>query len=212
MYSRLKKKLQELLRGKAPGGLLACRLAALPAVLAVAAAGALAAPGTAQAAPFRLDQDVVPEQSQASASELVRHADGIAVGSFGESDRMVQTGQSAPQGRLVNFVQKFTVKRWIKGGGSNELTVVTTGIEPLPPPSQLEANERYPGAWATGPDYLLFLHKLEGTDSYVPLGLLQGVYPIQGGRTVSLEDKGFPQLNGIAEAGVQQAVDRLAGS
>lgn len=211
MYSRLKKKLQELLRNRAPGGLLACRLAAMTAFLAVAA-GALAMPSAAQAAPFRLEQDVVPNESQASAPELVRRADGIAIGSFGESDRMVQTGKSAPQGKLVNFVQTFTVKRWIKGGSGSALTVVTTGIEPLPPPSQLEANERYPGAWATGPDYLLFLHKLEGTDSYVPLGLLQGVYPIQGGRTVSLEDKGFPQLNGIAEAGVPQAVERLAGT
>lgn len=124
---------------------------------------------------------------------------------------MVPTASRVPQGRLVNFVQRLKVREWIKGSAQNQITVVTTGIEPLPPPSQLEANERYPGAWAADLDYLLFLRKLEGTEDYAPLGLLQGVYPIQEGRTVSLEGKGFPQLNGLEPSGLKNFVNGLIG-
>ncbi|OXM13494.1 hypothetical protein [Paenibacillus herberti] len=182
---------------------------AVPAAVSVAPSIVTAA--IAAAAPFQLDKDIVPENAQSGAAELAKNADCVVVGRFSEADRMVPTGKSAPQGRLVNFVQTFTVRKLIKGNAGGQVTVITTGIEPLPPPSQLEANERYPGAWATGPDYLLFLRKLEGSDEYAPLGMLQGVYPIQGGRTISIEGKGFSQLNGLPEPGLQNIINGLLG-
>ncbi|SDS41149.1 hypothetical protein SAMN05444162_1420 [Paenibacillaceae bacterium GAS479] len=183
-------------------------VSAVPAIVSVAPRIVTAA---ITAAPFQLDKDIVPENAQSGVAELVKNADCVVIGRFSEADRMVPTGKSAPQGRLVNFVQTFTVRKLIKGNTGGQVTVITTGIEPLPPPSQLEANERYPGAWASGPDYLLFLRKLEGSDEYAPLGMLQGVYPIQGGRTISIEGKGFSQLNGLPESGLQNTVNELLG-
>ena len=124
----------------------------------------------------------------------------------------VKTGRKVAQGELVNFVQTFQAKQRLKGSPCQRMQVVTTGIEPLPAPSEKEANERYPGAWASGQDYLLFLKKLDGRDSYAILGLLQGVYPIQAGRTVKLENKGFAELHQVPEARLPSVVDGLLGS
>ncbi|ASS68488.1 MULTISPECIES: hypothetical protein [unclassified Paenibacillus] len=172
---------------------------------------AVVAVAGAAAAPFRLDKDVVGDTTVVSASQLAKQADCIAVGRFSDSDRMVLTDRTAPQGRLVNFVQPFTVERMLKCPSSSSVRIITTGIEPLPPPSQTEANERYPGAWASGPDYLVFLQKLEGQDGYQVLGLLKGVYPIQAGKTVSLERQGFPELNGVSKENLDSVVKGLEG-
>ncbi|MGU3471054.1 hypothetical protein ACLBWT_07875 [Paenibacillus sp. D51F] len=163
----------------------------------------------AAAAPFRLDKDIVDDTTVVSASQLAKQADSIAVGRFSDSAQMILTDRTAPQGRLVNFVQPFTVERMLKGPSSSSVRIITTGIEPLPPPSQTEANEKFPGAWASGPDYLIFLKKLEGQDGYQVLGLLKGVYPIQAGKTVSLKRQGFPELNGVSKENLDFVVRGL---
>jgi hypothetical protein len=163
----------------------------------------------AAAAPFRLDKDIVADEAVLNAAQLAKQADRVAVGRFTDSLQGVGTDRLAPQGRLVNYVQTFKVERMLKGPARETVEIVTTGIEPLPPTSQIEANVRYPGPWAPGPDYLLFLKKLEGRDSYQVLGLLKGVYPIQAGRTVRLKNHGFPELHQVPKVDLPSVVQGL---
>ncbi|WNC12205.1 hypothetical protein [Brevibacillus brevis] len=133
--------------------------------------------------------------------ELVKRSDWIVAVKADASYRAFATGRSIREGKLVNYVQTLQVTQTIKGAPSASIKMVSTGVDPLPD-ARSPLNQIYPGPLAEG-SYLLFLHRVQGTDLSSTVGLWQGVYPLHLGKTVALQGAGFAELN-------QLTVDELA--
>ncbi|MBH0332649.1 hypothetical protein ABH14_23375 [Brevibacillus brevis] len=132
-----------------------------------------------------------------SLAELVKKCDLIVIGRVDGIHRSYPTGRTLPQGKIVNYTQRLQVKKAIKGTASRLLTVVSTGVEPLPDASS-PLNLQYPGPLAEG-NYLLFLRKVSGSQLYSTAGLWQGIYPIYQGKTIALSNLGFTELNQVSQ-------------
>lgn len=124
---------------------------------------------------------------------LVSSSTLITYGWFDTSHQEQPLEKSVQDGKLVNFVQSFHVDQYLKGTGHQIVTVLSSGIEPLPLPSN-PINKVYPGPMAEG-RYVCFLKPVPGTELYTIVGGWQGVYPIYEGKTISLQGEGFPELN-----------------
>ncbi|MGC4375811.1 hypothetical protein WD019_02550 [Fictibacillus sp. Mic-4] len=138
---------------------------------------------------------VVDTKPMANLKELRNESTIIAFGWFNTAHLERSLGKSVQGGKLVNFVQSFQTKRYIKGSGPQIISVVSTGIDPLPAPEN-PLNKVYPGPMAEG-EYIAFLKPLKGTKQYILVGGWQGVYPIIGGKTIALEGSGFNELNAL---------------
>lgn len=132
-----------------------------------------------------------------SLAELVKKCDLIVIAWVDSAHRAYPTGRTIPQGKIVNYTQRLQVKKTIKGSSSRLLTVISTGVEPLPDASS-PLNLQYPGPLAEG-NYLLFLRKVSGSQLYSTAGLWQGVYPIYQGKTIALSNLGFTELNQLSQ-------------
>ncbi len=182
---------------KRPIWLLVAAAAAITALTVI-----LSAPADAQVSPdVNLRKIIVNSEPVSSESALIGDADRIAYGWFDSADQELDTGQTAGSGKLVNFTQTFHVMRPLKGQSSQLIRVLSTGVEPLPDAKD-PINNTYPGPLAEG-TYVCFLKKLPRLDVYTIIGGWQGVYPMNDGKTIALEGKGFPQLGGLT-------VDQLA--
>lgn len=132
-----------------------------------------------------------------SLAELVKKSDLIVIAWVDSAHREHPTGRTIPQGKIVNYTQNLQVKTAIKGSSSRLLTVISTGVEPLPDASS-PLNLQYPGPLPEG-NYLLFLRKVSGSHLYSTAGLWQGVYPIYQGKTIALSNLGFTELNQLSQ-------------
>ncbi|WP_421617797.1 hypothetical protein ACAF76_010065 [Brevibacillus sp. TJ4] len=158
----------------------------------------LAIPGHAVTDPARVQID---STSAASLRGLIQRSDAIAIGTIGSQIRSYPTGRTIREGKIVNYTQSFHIRTLIKGRIGSSVTLISTGIDPLPG-RESPLNQTYPGP-LTGGDYLLFLQNVKGTDFYSITGLWQGVYPIVEGRTVTLE-VGFRELHHLSPRQAEQ--------
>jgi hypothetical protein len=138
-------------------------------------------------------KQVVNIKRAANIKDLVSGSTFIAYGWFDTSHQKQMLEKSVQDGQLVNFVQSFHIDKYLKGTGDKIITVLSTGIEPLPDPLN-PINKVYPGPMAEG-RYVCFLKPVPGTEFYTIVGGWQGVYPVREGKTISLEEEGFPELN-----------------
>jgi hypothetical protein len=138
---------------------------------------------------------IVSTHPTKNAQELIHNSSLIVYGWFDSADEKYPANKKVDDGELVNFVQKVQVKRSIKGNPPQIVRVISTGIEPLPDPSN-PLNKVYPGPMAEG-EYVCFLREIPGTDVYYIVGGWQGVYPVYEGKIVTLEDVGFSQFEGL---------------
>lgn len=143
-----------------------------------------------------------------SLKELVKKCDLIVIGRVDSNHRAYPTGRTIPQGKIVNYTQSLHVKTAIKGSSSRRLTVISTGVEPLPDASS-PLNLQYPGPLAEG-NYLLFLRKVSGSQLYSTAGLWQGVYPISQGKTIALTNLGFSELNQLSQEEVVRKITAIS--
>ncbi|MED1943843.1 MULTISPECIES: hypothetical protein [Brevibacillus] len=143
-----------------------------------------------------------------SLKELVKKCDLIVIGQIDSNHRAYPTGRTIPQGKIVNYTQSLHVTTAIKGSSSRRLTVISTGVEPLPDASS-PLNLQYPGPLAEG-NYLLFLRKVSGSQLYSTAGLWQGVYPISQGKTIALTNLGFSELNQLSQEEVVRKITAIS--
>ncbi|MBG9945469.1 hypothetical protein ABE237_19460 [Brevibacillus formosus] len=143
-----------------------------------------------------------------SLKELVKKCDLIVIGRIDSNHRAYPTGRTIPQGKIVNYTQSLHVTTAIKGSSSRRLTVISTGVEPLPDASS-PLNLQYPGPLAEG-NYLLFLRKVSGSQLYSTAGLWQGVYPISQGKTIALTNLGFSELNQLSQEEVVRKITAIS--
>lgn len=166
--------------------------------------------GPAFAAPpdlARLRVDTTPVKN---ARELVQTVDLIVSGRTDSHFQSAATGVSLRHGKVHNYVQSFRVQRTWKGSAPQFIKLLTTGIEPLPD-ARDPLNLTYPGPLSEG-EYVLFLKKVHGTNFYRLVGVWQGVYPVQGGRTIALRGAGFAELNGLSLDQIAQTLQQLQTS
>jgi hypothetical protein len=140
-----------------------------------------------------IPKQVVNINRAANIKDLVSGSTLIAYGWFDTSYQEQPLKKSVQGGQLVNFVQNFHVDKYLKGTGDKIISVLSTGIEPLPDPLN-PINKVYPGPMAEG-RYVCFLKPVPGTKLYTIVGGWQGVYPVYEGKTFSLKNEGFPELN-----------------
>jgi len=159
---------------------------------------------SASAAPPDLSRLRVDTTKVDNARALILTCDLIVSGNAGRQVQSVPTRVTLRQGKVVNYVQTFHVQRTWKGTSAPVIKVLRTGIEPLPD-ARDPLNLIYPGPLSEG-EFLLFLKKVQGTDLYQVVGVWQGVYPVQSGRTIALQGSGFPQLNGLT---LDQVADQI---
>lgn len=169
-------------------------------VLLLAAVPASAQPGIAN---LRVDTTPVKD-----VRELVRQSTLIVVGTTDATYRSYPTSRRVAAGRLVNFVQMVKIERFLKGSGSRTVKLLSTGVQPLPPPPD-PINLIYPGPLGEG-RYVLFLRALPGTDVKSAVGIWQGVYPLIQGRTIALRGAGFAELHNLTVAELERKL-RAAG-
>ncbi len=143
-----------------------------------------------------------------SLEELVKKCDLIVVAWVDSAHEAHPTGRTIPQGKIVNYTQSLHVKTAIKGSSSRRLTLISTGVEPLPDASS-PLNLQYPGPLAEG-NYLLFLRKVSGSQLYSTAGLWQGVYPIYQGKTIALTNLGFSELNQLSQEEVVRKITAIS--
>ncbi|MFA4133042.1 MULTISPECIES: hypothetical protein [unclassified Brevibacillus] len=146
----------------------------------------------------------VDPASFSSLGELVKKCDLIVIGRVDGTHRSYPTGRTLAQGKIMNYTQRLQVKKTVKGTATRLLTVVSTGVEPLPDASS-PLNLQYPGPLAEG-NYLLFLRKVSGSQLYSTAGLWQGIYPIYQGKTIALSNLGFTELNRLSQ---EEAVRKI---
>lgn len=140
-----------------------------------------------------IPKQVVNSKGIANIKDLVNGSTLIVYGWFNSSHQEQPLEKSIQSGKLVNFVQRFQVDHDLKGSSSQIITVLSTGIDPLPDPSD-PYNKIYPGPMSEG-RYVAFLKPVPGTELYTIVGGWRGVYPVHEGKTISLEGEGFPELN-----------------
>ncbi|CAI8718787.1 5_nucleotid_C domain-containing protein [Brevibacillus sp. IT-7CA2] len=162
-------------------------------------------PALAQTDIGRVQVDPSPYPSLA---ELAKRSDLIVIASVSGAHQLYPTGRAIPQGKIVNYTQSLQVKTTIKGTSSRRLTVVSTGVEPLPDASS-PLNLQYPGPLSEG-NYLLFLRKVRGSQLYSTAGLWQGVYPIYQGKTIALSNLGFTELNQLSQDEVVRKITAIS--
>lgn len=164
----------------------------------------------AAAASSPVDTAKLKLESAAVSSErdLVRKADLIAEVSSNGPGTRYPTADKAGKRRIVNYVQKMGVRSVLKGTPVSSTRVLTSGVEPLPD-AQDPLNRIYTGPLAEG-DYVLFLQKVAGTDLYSLVGLWQGVYPVEGGRTISLASSGFSSFGNLTIPGLREKIRALS--
>lgn len=162
-------------------------------------------PSAYAAADVDLSKVIVSTQPTPDVTALARSADVIVYGWFDSADEQLPTGQSVTSGKLVNFLQTLHTERAFKGGSQTLYRVLSTGIEPLPDADD-PLNQRYPGPMIEG-RYVCFLKRISGSDAYTLVGGWQGVYPIHDGKTIALEDSGFPELGGLTLEQLQRRLE-----
>ena len=136
--------------------------------------------------------DTLKTQSFDTLNHLVQGSDFIGYGQIVGGAQHFRTPNTVPHGKLVNTIQRFEIKQSFKGPIA-PINLLITGVEPLPRPSD-PLNIKYPGPLAPG-SYILFLQKIIGTNYYQLTGGWQGVYPIVQGRSISLYEMGFHNLD-----------------
>ncbi|MCR2804024.1 hypothetical protein [Paenibacillus soyae] len=163
----------------------------------------------AAAATLDVDLSTIIIKSETAASEkaLIEEADVIVYGWFDSADQETPTGRAVPgaQGRMfVNFQQTFHVEKRLKGEPKQLLRVLSTGVEPMADGGD-PLNHAYTGPLIEG-EYICFLTQIGGSGLYRLAAGWQGVYPVHGGKTIALEDEGFPQLGGLTVEQMERRV------
>ncbi|GAY76060.1 hypothetical protein NBRC111894_1614 [Sporolactobacillus inulinus] len=98
-----------------------------------------------------LIKTVQPENSQ----QMVQQSDLIVYAHLNQSIKRWNTGKRLPSGaHFVNAEQLLQIHEVLKGSVQEPVKLLTTGIDPLPQPSD-PLNNLYTGPLADG-DYLLF--------------------------------------------------------
>ncbi|GEB76080.1 hypothetical protein SIN01_04250 [Sporolactobacillus inulinus] len=142
-----------------------------------------------------LIKTVQPENSQ----QMVQQSDLIVYAHLNQSIKRWNTGKRLPSGaHFVNAEQLLQIHEVLKGSVQEPVKLLTTGIDPLPQPSD-PLNNLYTGPLADG-DYLLFLKSYSQTQHYILNGGFAAVYPVYAGKLIALNE-GFKTFNGktIAE-------------
>lgn len=161
-------------------------------------------PASAEPDLSSLQVDRTPAQH---VSDLIKRSNLIAYGWTDSAYQSVSTRRTVSAGKIVNYVQRFHIKRLFKGTSGRSVRLLSTGVEPLPDADN-PINKTYPGPLGEG-NYLLFLQTVKGTDLYSITGIWQGVYPLHEGRTIALEGDGFAELNGLTLDQIAQKLRSL---
>lgn len=157
--------------------------------------------GPVYAAPAIGDLEV-DATAAANWGELAKRSELIVVAWADTAQHSFPTRHTIDQVKVVNYTQTLQVKKVLKGAPPRLLSVVSTGVEPMPDASS-PLNYKYPGPLGEG-NYVLFLQPVKGTSYYSITGLWQGVYPLYQGRTIALEGVGFPELNQLTLTELEQ--------
>ena len=99
------------------------------------------------------------------------------------------------------------MKEFLKGRAPAIIRLVTSGVDPLPDPSD-PLNRIYPGPLAEG-DYIYFLKPIKDSDLYNLVGVWQGVYPVSNGKTIALEGEGYPQFHQLSLTVMKKKIKKL---
>lgn len=154
-----------------------------------------------------LAQIIIKSEAAGSENDLIRDSDCVVYGWFDSADQETPTGRAVPgaQGRtFVNFQQTFHVEKRLKGDPKQLLRVLSTGVEPMADGGD-PLNHAYTGPLMEG-EYICFLKRIAGSELYRLAAGWQGVYPVHEGKTIALEDEGFPQLGGLTVEQVGQRI------
>lgn len=158
-------------------------------------------------------KDIVPDTSGVgSAEKLTATSSLIAIGTFDDSLKSYPTKWTLPQGKLVHYVQKFTITKTLKGTSSVSIHLISTGIEPIPDKHN-SLNRVYPGPFAENQKYIVFLNPLTNHPNYYTLkGVLQGIYPVFQDHTIAIEGVGFTELNDLTLQAFESKIKQLSRS
>lgn len=144
-----------------------------------------------------------------SARNLVERSSLIVVGRPAIPQEEYPTGVQIESGKITNYVQKVFVRTVLKGTSDRIINVLTTGVNPLPKPSD-PINNIYPGPIAQGGNYAFFLKPVTGTKLYQIIGVWQGVYPFINGKTIALQGFGFSEFNNLTPNQLQSKIHSFA--
>lgn len=153
-----------------------------------------------------LSKLVISSAPVANSQQLSSSSALVAYGWFDSADQEVHTSKKVSGKQIVNFVQTFHVKESLKGQSDQLIRVVSTGVEPLPDADD-PLNKTHPGPLAEG-NYICFFKKIPNSDLYQIVGGWQGVYPYMDGKSISLQDGGFTDYNGLSLAQFKQRIQQ----
>jgi hypothetical protein len=139
-----------------------------------------------------------------SSKELVKQSDLIVYGRFDSPLKDYPTSHMVNEKKLVNYVQSFHARMALKGNTGALVRVLTTGVEPLPLPTD-PLNKIYSGPIAEG-EYVCFLKKVPGTNLYTLIGVWQGLYPVIDRKTMALEEFGFSEFGNLTVQELYQKI------
>ncbi|MCL1632598.1 hypothetical protein M3N64_11785 [Sporolactobacillus sp. CPB3-1] len=140
-----------------------------------------------------VDQLIKSEPAE-SGTAIIQKADLIVHARLDEHINRWDTGQRLPSGaHFVNAEQEIHVQQILKGHTAIPMNLLTTGIEPLPAPSD-SLNKQYTGPLADG-EYVLFLTRYSSSGLFILSNGFSSVYPLYLGKTIALED-GFHEFSG----------------
>lgn len=144
----------------------------------------------------QLSETIIKSQPKSSLKELVNTSDLIVYSTLHSTYKKIKTKRSLADGDLYNYLQGVDIKKILKGSTDQKISILSTGIEPLPKPDN-PLNKIYPGPLSYG-NYVVFLKKVNNsTTHYYINGGWQGTYPYINGHFISLKQAGFDVLNGL---------------
>lgn len=153
-----------------------------------------------------LSHIIIQVRPEKSLDRLARHSTMIVYGKLGSPHREAATSTKIDRYVLVNYVQTLHVLKMIKGNAHRRIEVLSTGLDPLPQPTN-PLNDKYPGSLADG-EYICFLKVVPGTGLMQIVGGWQGIYPVFDGKSIALE-QGFSELNGLTIPQFHKIIDKL---
>ncbi len=164
-------------------------------------------PSTMMAEPVNLSKVKVQTTLTHSAEQLVYGSDLIVFGWLDSPDQEQDTGSSVSSGKVKNYAQTLHVQTVMKGQTDAVVKLVTSGIDPLPNPSD-PLNQTYTGPFSEG-EYVCFLRRIGASDYYTLVGLWQGIYPVWEQKLISLQDHGYPSFNEKSIEEVREFIKKI---
>lgn len=138
---------------------------------------------------------IIKSEPPAFSKQMIQISDLIVYAHLDEHVTKWDTGRRLASGaKLINAAQHLHIRQTLKGRSPVNPLLVTTGVDPLPPP-QDPLNNVYTGPLADG-DYILFLKSFHDAQHFILNGGFTAVYPVVSGKMIAL-DQGFKEFDGL---------------